>query len=888
MFFRLATSTATGLARRRFLASTGASAVCAACSVECRDTGREERREPQDPALRPVRSECGVGYDYPPPEPRSSESGDPDFLTFPDPKKDGSVAEAGVKVFYRLGHALDALPRPLQSLPERREAIVIPGHEALTETYPSMATPRHVQLVWAIIRRARNDLTGRGFILRRNVHVTLQSFAHLPFRAVADYGDFGSDNSADPGSEQKPGIIRCEVALVGDELFMVLCHEVFHIWQFQSDQRKSQSVRFQASSGATVAGWESSFVLPLASLREGAARLVEDYLRPAAGKLAQDARVWFSEPGHPLMQPAVQWPAFTRATYQSALFWSYLAEQHGRDRGGLDAIRLLFEKTSKVSSDQMINGLRDARGAMAQPGDFDRIHYLDPQTKRLILSDETSWGNFLVALAVNGSGGRDSRFVLRRANAWRGMPGERLQVPPYRTLALAGLPISNPDRLQRLPVGGGSSKQEPLASGIQHRFEPSEMSEIFIDKLSQPLLSTPQAEPVASCRVTSGGGSAAASEQLRTEPTFPRNLQWLNPPMREARFTPDPYIDDRARMFLRSGCVDVQNFASPELHVLQPYAMHAWRVIGPADSSGNMVRVRVIANEGLVDALVQIIILDNSGTIKDLIRQEALPGGSPFDPPISTISGMSKTERRTALVDRTVSLLGAAEILILVSSREWSGGYTLGLSRVENRALLLVTPWNAVQGTSYTADPALRSWTWRSPDLWVDPASWTLNLRIRNLGDDDAKDVTARLFYHCVGEPYAESGWHEMNFGAWWGQGITDKAITYDAINRDGSLAKFLVRSAASCRRGRAYRTLNSNTWAGLSHCADLPDANSRHLILPWPLRNRDREPLDPRHFLIMATLTASNNAEPGGTTVVASPGGTVPRSAVPIGLRLS
>ena len=80
--------------------------------------------------------------------------------------------------------------------------------------------------------------------------------------------------------------------------------------------------------------------------------------------------------------------------------------------------------------------LRRARARMSGPGHFDRFWYMDDA----LVCGETTWGNFLVALVLNGKAGADSRFRFADAPRFRG-PGEgRQAIPATRTHRFGDLP----------------------------------------------------------------------------------------------------------------------------------------------------------------------------------------------------------------------------------------------------------------------------------------------------------------------------------------------------------------------------------------------------------------------------------------------------------------
>jgi hypothetical protein len=71
------------------------------------------------------------------------------------------------------------------------------------------------------------------------------------------------------------------------------------------------------------------------------------------------------------------------------------------------------------------------------------------------LCAETTWGNFVVALALNGFSESDLRFRFQETPAFRTVAGAPLEVAPNRTVPYAMLPEIGPGAVPTSGGGGG-------------------------------------------------------------------------------------------------------------------------------------------------------------------------------------------------------------------------------------------------------------------------------------------------------------------------------------------------------------------------------------------------------------------------------------------------
>ncbi|MCC6719811.1 MAG: hypothetical protein IT555_18175 [Acetobacteraceae bacterium] len=256
----------------------------------------------------------------------------------------------------------------------------------------------------------------------------------------------GFRGQAYPGPSDR-GRIVIERSLRGRALRTTVAHEIFHCVQYAYN-----NIEVKADQD-----WARSDHRPsiAAALREGGARMAEFLAGDGGERYEDEVDTWFGETPPPLFSAACG-PAgrMTGASYAASLFWKYIAEQHGpADADPTLQVartqRILLEATSKAAklpdfppgSDNFglrmfVADLRRARARMNGPGHFDRFWYMDDA----LVCGETTWGNFLVALVLNGKAGADSRFRFVDALRFSG-PGEgRQAVPVGRTHHLGELP----------------------------------------------------------------------------------------------------------------------------------------------------------------------------------------------------------------------------------------------------------------------------------------------------------------------------------------------------------------------------------------------------------------------------------------------------------------
>jgi hypothetical protein len=146
-------------------------------------------------------------------------------------------------------------------------------------------------------------------------------------------------------------------------------------------------------------------------MREGGARFIEDSLVDRFNRYVFESQKIFENPSASLVNPKAD--ENTTIAYAAALLWKYLAEQHSLNvtsshepNIGIDVYRQLLKTMATPLGGSTPPyepaALRTACKLMPRPGNFDEFEYLDRAHTELF-SNETSWGNFLLANYLHGS-----------------------------------------------------------------------------------------------------------------------------------------------------------------------------------------------------------------------------------------------------------------------------------------------------------------------------------------------------------------------------------------------------------------------------------------------------------------------------------------------------
>jgi hypothetical protein len=178
--------------------------------------------------------------------------------------------------------------------------------------------------------------------------------------------------------------------------FATVPHELFH------------RVQYQYNPTETVSGIYGV-------MREGGARLIEDSICDSFNRYVVQSQQIFNDPAQSLIHFDSR--CDNPISYAAALFWKYLAEQHSLNvlpdnepDIGIDVYKkILLSMADPNGRPYELISLRDALTATAKPGSFDQFRYLDAAQTELS-SNETSWGNYLLANYLHSFKDHDSRF----------------------------------------------------------------------------------------------------------------------------------------------------------------------------------------------------------------------------------------------------------------------------------------------------------------------------------------------------------------------------------------------------------------------------------------------------------------------------------------------
>jgi hypothetical protein len=152
-------------------------------------------------------------------------------------------------------------------------------------------------------------------------------------------------------------------------------------------------------------------------MREGGARFSEDSFFDAFNRYGLQSQTIFKKPAQSLVEFDSRCP--NPISYAAALFWKYLAEQHSfnvlpqhEPDIGIDVYKQILQTTAhSTGKPYEATSLREAIKAAPRGGSFDEFRYLDFDSGKIELSsNETSWGNYLLANYLDSLDMTDTRF----------------------------------------------------------------------------------------------------------------------------------------------------------------------------------------------------------------------------------------------------------------------------------------------------------------------------------------------------------------------------------------------------------------------------------------------------------------------------------------------
>jgi hypothetical protein len=328
-------------------------------------------------------------------------------------------AHGPVEVVY----TTDAAAHPDHALPAGRNAPPrrVPAPCAVAGidlgSIADAAHPTHVQAVALMGAHALAVFGRLGFKVPKALTIRLCTFGG---EAAASYRG---------GTEVWLDHIWVSTRLDDTDALLTVAHEVFHRVQYLYNPTTARGSPFYAA------------------LREGGARLAEDWVLDSGDRYLKDGVEFLDDPGRPLMHHAAPGGEIAAHSYAAALFWRWMCEQHGEiprhSDLGHEVMRTILERMVDRSG-YILQDLREARGLVVGEGHLDRFQHLDLAGGET-LSTETDWGNFLVANWLHGTGrpvadlrfdyveGDAGRFSEKRPFVWPGesLRAERLAARPF-------------------------------------------------------------------------------------------------------------------------------------------------------------------------------------------------------------------------------------------------------------------------------------------------------------------------------------------------------------------------------------------------------------------------------------------------------------------------
>lgn len=285
--------------------------------------------------------------------------------------------------------------------------------------------PTYVQRVGLVAEHSLGRYLAWGFRDPRN------GAARMEYRILAqDPGVAGQTNAA--WSHVEVGPANSDI-----QNLHTVAHEFFHQVQYRYNATTTRSGIYGI-------------------LREGGARLIEDCVNDQPNRWVDTASLIFSDPTGSMIDFPVG--TSTPIRYAAGLFWKYVAEQHSvlsnpadEPAIGIDSYRRVLEASATVLPGDpgvgyTAGALRNARGQMPWYGSFDQFGWYDAAFTQLA-SNETTWGNYLVANFLHGTANpvSDRRFEYmedEEAVSWPGSPVAKLAalqaaVPAADNLVLA-------------------------------------------------------------------------------------------------------------------------------------------------------------------------------------------------------------------------------------------------------------------------------------------------------------------------------------------------------------------------------------------------------------------------------------------------------------------
>jgi hypothetical protein len=170
------------------------------------------------------------------------------------------------------------------------------------------------------------------------------------------------------------------------------------------------------------------------------------------------------------------------------------------------------------------------------------------------------------------------------------------------------------------------------------------------------------------------------------------------------------------------------------------------------DPGVTSVQLQFAAGGGLTSALCQAALIDEDDQIREIYRSDASSYGKRF-PNLRDGKRLSR-------------------VAVVVSGCASAGSFTLELANASAAPDVMVTRWHSVMKSEIEVDPRNWSWTWVSPDIYVDTnldgvADGTvffgtdnkLFVRLHNKGNADAAGIGVQFWYQNATPGLSDAAW---------------------------------------------------------------------------------------------------------------------------------
>lgn len=171
------------------------------------------------------------------------------------------------------------------------------------------------------------------------------------------------------------------------------------------------------------------------------------------------------------------------------------------------------------------------------------------------------------------------------------------------------------------------------------------------------------------------------------------------------------------------------------------------------------VRIEYAAGAALVSGLFQVILVDEDGAVRDIHRTDR----GAYVKQVTNVRDGKRLDR----------------IVLIASGAASAGPFSITVAPAPAASDVMVTRWNSALGTEHEIDSRSWSWTWVSPDVWVDSnmdgvaddtvfldTDNKLFIRLRNKGNADASGIAVQFDYQDASGGLSPTAWRPVRNAA--------------------------------------------------------------------------------------------------------------------------